>query len=93
MRQRYSTTRRDFLVGASASLAASATNASAQPRIVMNDASRLNPTPTIRHWTVTERGDERIALLRKELKDAASAKRPVVIGAARPPGGAAYSSV
>ena len=83
MRQRYSATRRDFLVGASASLAASATSASAQTRVIMNDASRLNPTPTIRHWTVTERGDERIALLRKELKDAASAKRPVVVGAAR----------
>ena len=76
-------TRRELIGGGAAALAATATGASAQTRIVMNDASRLNPTPTVRHWIVNQQGDERIALLRKELKDAASARRPVVVGAAR----------
>jgi FAD/FMN-containing dehydrogenase len=56
----------------------------AQPRIVLNDASRLNPTPVFRHWT--PRADDRaqfVASLREELKTAAAGGRPVCVGAAR----------
>ncbi len=76
-------TRREALLGAAALAAGAAGSAKTEPRFVMNDASRLNPTPTIRHWIVRENGDLRIALLRRELKDAAAAHRPVVVGAAR----------
>jgi FAD/FMN-containing dehydrogenase len=58
--------------------------ANAQQRVIMNDASRLNPTPVIRHWQ--PKSDPAKALvdeLRSELKSAASANRSVVVGAAR----------
>jgi len=56
----------------------------AQQRIVMNDASRLSPTPVFSHWIVRPNPEEQIiATLRKELKAAASRGRPVVVGAAR----------
>jgi FAD/FMN-containing dehydrogenase len=56
----------------------------AQQRLVLNDASRLNPTPVARHWVATD-GDEAafIARLRTELQEAAAAGRPVAVGAAR----------
>jgi FAD/FMN-containing dehydrogenase len=56
----------------------------AQQRLVLNDASRLNPTPVARHWIATD-GNETtfIARLRAELQEAATAKRPVTVGAAR----------
>jgi FAD/FMN-containing dehydrogenase len=53
-------------------------------RFIVNDASRLNPTPVYRHWIVGS--DEQsffIERLRRELKDAAAAKRPVAVAAAR----------
>jgi FAD/FMN-containing dehydrogenase len=57
--------------------------AQAQQRIVMNDASRLNPTPLFRHWHARSGEADFIAALRRELKDAAAARRAVAIGAAR----------
>jgi FAD/FMN-containing dehydrogenase len=79
--------RRTFL----RSVAASATlpfmtwpRARAAPRTILNDASRLNPTPVIRHVTITKpTTDDLIARIRAELKDAASAKRPVATSVAR----------
>jgi FAD/FMN-containing dehydrogenase len=53
-------------------------------RFIVNDASRVNPTPVYRHWIVGS--DEQsffIERLRRELKDAAAAKRPVAVAAAR----------
>ena len=64
--------------------AALPTVARANQRIIMNDASRLSPTPVVRHWVT--RVDDRagfIAKLRQELKSAAADKRPVCVGAAR----------
>src|ERR1700743_3446477 len=56
----------------------------ADQRIVMNEASQLNPTPVARHVVRTESAqDGLIAAIRMELKDAAKAGRPVAIGAAR----------
>jgi FAD/FMN-containing dehydrogenase len=56
----------------------------AQTRIVLNDASRLSPTPVARHWVVrTDQQAEFVARLRQELKDAAAERRPVAVGAAR----------
>ena len=56
----------------------------AQQCIVLNDASLLNPTPVARHWIATD-GNETafIERLRAELQEAATAKRPVAVGAAR----------
>lgn len=59
-------------------------SARAQPRIVMNDASRLSPTPVVRHWIARPDPQERwIAELRDTLRRAAVERRPVVVGAAR----------
>jgi FAD/FMN-containing dehydrogenase len=58
--------------------------ASVVPRLVMNDASRLDPTPVIKH--VVRRAEPQAQLIdaiRAELKEAAAAKRPVAVGAAR----------
>jgi hypothetical protein len=56
----------------------------ADQRIILNDASRLDPTPVVKHWVVGEKDRETfIARLRQELKDAAAAKRPVMASAAR----------
>jgi FAD/FMN-containing dehydrogenase len=56
----------------------------AASRVVMNDASRLNPTPVFKHIVrAREPRDALIAALRAELKEAAAAKRPVAVGAAR----------
>jgi FAD/FMN-containing dehydrogenase len=58
--------------------------ASADVRLVMNDASRLNPTPVIKHVIRNEEPEEQlIAAIRAELKEAAAANRPVAVGAAR----------
>jgi FAD/FMN-containing dehydrogenase len=79
-------TRRTLVSGAAASvaLAAAPRHARAQQRIVLNDASRLNPVPVFTHW-VAEAGpeDQFIARLRQELKEAQAQKRPVCVGAAR----------
>jgi FAD/FMN-containing dehydrogenase len=56
----------------------------AQQRIVMNDASRLSPTPVFDHWIVKPDAEQQlIADLRGKLKAAASLRRPVAVGAAR----------
>ena len=58
--------------------------ASAEPRLVLNDASRLSPTPVFSHWVA--RGDTEagiIARLRAELAAARQAGRPLVVSAAR----------
>ena len=58
--------------------------ARAAPRTVLNDASRLNPTPVMSHVTITKpTTDDLIARIRSELKEAASAKRPVAASVAR----------
>src|SRR5262249_12490728 len=77
--------RRRFLAyGAVAAAVSFTRKAIAERRIVMNDASRLNPTPVFRHWQPkSDPTDALIDDLRRELKDAAAAGRPVVVGAAR----------
>jgi FAD/FMN-containing dehydrogenase len=55
----------------------------AQQRTVLNDASQLNPTPVIKHWRAKPQELSFIEHLRLELKEAAAAKRPVALGAAR----------
>ena len=77
--------RRDLLAGIGASAAAfSIPESLAQQRLVLNDASRLNPTPVFGHWVASSESEaDVIARLRKELKDAAAAKRPVCVSAAR----------
>jgi FAD/FMN-containing dehydrogenase len=53
-------------------------------RFIVNDASRLNPTPVYRHWIVgSDEQSQFTDHLRRELKDAAAAKRPVAVAAAR----------
>jgi FAD/FMN-containing dehydrogenase len=52
--------------------------------LVMNDASRLNPTPVAKHIVRKQEPlDQLVAAIRAELKDAAAERRPVVVGAAR----------
>ena len=76
--------RRDILTGAAAATVAMASRVEADLRIVMNDASRLNPTPTARYWRAkSDPADRLIAGLRNELKAARAADRSVVVGAAR----------
>ncbi|MGO4735031.1 FAD-binding oxidoreductase [Bosea sp. 2KB_26] len=79
-------TRRAFLSGAAAGAASAfvPTTSAARSREVLNDASRLNTVPVFRHWiTKAEAETDFLAQLRRELKDAAAAKRPVCVGAAR----------
>lgn len=79
-------TRRAFVSSAAAGVASALLPAKsmARPREVLNDASRLNTVPVFSHWiTKAESESEFIAQLRRELKDAAAAKRPVCVGAAR----------
>ena len=55
-----------------------------QQRVILNDASKLNPTPITRHWIVGPDDEASlIANLRLELKRAATTKEPIAIGAAR----------
>ena len=78
--------RRDVMK-AGAAVAVSAAlpeTAAAQQRAIVNDASRLSPTPVARHWVTAPNEDATfIERLRAELKDATAAKRPVAAGAAR----------
>ena len=86
-----SPTRRQLLKTAAAAAAVAALPRSALAagdttgkRFIVNDASRLNPTPVYRHWIVgTDEQSFFIERLRRELKDAAAAKRPVAVAAAR----------
>lgn len=58
--------------------------AHAEPRTILNDASRLNPTPVARHVVITKPAtDDLIARLRTELKDAKAAGRPIAASTAR----------
>jgi FAD/FMN-containing dehydrogenase len=78
--------RRTVLKGAGVLIAASAAPSlgNAESRIVINDASRLNPTPVAVHLTVrTDTEADVIARLRAELKTAAAAKRPFAAAVAR----------
>jgi FAD/FMN-containing dehydrogenase len=78
--------RRAILRGAGTLIAASAAPSlgNAEPRVVINDASRLNPTPVAVHLTVrTDTEADVIARLRAELKTAAAAKRPFAAAVAR----------
>jgi FAD/FMN-containing dehydrogenase len=77
-------TRRSALAcGAAALLVSGRRNtALAQRRVVLNDASRLNPTPVAKHW-VTPDGAQFVEQLRSELREAAAAGRPFAVGAAR----------
>jgi len=77
--------RRDLLAGLGACAAAfSIPQSFAQQRMVLNDASRLNTTPVFGHWVATSESEtDVIARLRKELKEATAAKRPVAVSAAR----------
>jgi len=79
-------TRRDF-VGRTLALAASSACAPAgfaEQRTILNDASRLNPTPVAKHWPARMgEQDEFIVRLRSELAQAAAVNRPVAVGVAR----------
>ncbi|MBS0241697.1 MAG: FAD-binding oxidoreductase [Proteobacteria bacterium] len=80
-------TRRTFVKGLAA-----AAGTSLAPRgtwahgtlTTLNDASRLSLTPVAKHWVVAADEDAMfVDALRRELKEAAAAKRPVAVGAAR----------
>lgn len=77
--------RRSLLVQAgSAAIGLAASRVwAAEPRLVLNDASRLNPTPVAKHWLAESQETSFIERLRLELKEAATTKRPVAVGAAR----------
>ena len=78
--------RRAVLASALASAASALlpSRTSADARLVMNDASRLNPTPVMKHIVRTAEPEAvLIEAIRAELKNAAASKRPVAIGAAR----------
>jgi len=55
----------------------------AEARIVLNDASQLNATPVAKHWVAQPQDVSFIDDLRRELKEAAVAHRPLAVGAAR----------
>jgi FAD/FMN-containing dehydrogenase len=79
-------TRRELIAGALAVAAGMplARRVRAAPRPVLNDASRLNPTPVAKHWRADSADpDDFLARLRAELAEAARAKRPVAVGVAR----------
>jgi FAD/FMN-containing dehydrogenase len=77
-------TRRSFVAATAASAATNLIPAGADIRPIMNDASRLNPTPVAKDWRPKSAPrDPLVEALRAELRDAAAAGRPVVVGAAR----------
>jgi len=79
--------RRQFLRTGAAAIVAPLANlarARATQRTILNDASRLSPTPVAKHITISKPGtDDLIARIRAELKEAAAAKRPVAVSVAR----------
>jgi FAD/FMN-containing dehydrogenase len=85
------TTRRQFLTTGLAAAAAWPTKGLAQTapapaprRTLLNDASRLNPTPVLRHVSLASPSrDDLVARIRAELKDAATDNRPFCVGVAR----------
>lgn len=79
-------TRRDVVRGALtfAASGACAPAGLAQQRTLLNDASRLNPTPVAKHWSVRMgEKEEFIAGLRSELAQAAASHRHLAVGVAR----------
>jgi FAD/FMN-containing dehydrogenase len=79
-------TRRAVLASALASGASAMipAGASADSPLILNDASRLDPTPVVKHIVRgVEPQAQLISAIRAELKEAAAAKRPVAVGAAR----------
>ena len=81
------TTRRDFLRILPAAAAMpfwGASRARATQRIILNDASRLSPTPVAKHVTISKAAaDDLVARIRAELKEAAAEHRPVAASVAR----------
>jgi FAD/FMN-containing dehydrogenase len=75
-------TRREF-VAAGAAAVALPTAAAARQRVILNDASGLNPTPVAKHVIAPDGRDAFIKALRDELREAAQTGRPVALGAAR----------
>src|ERR1700747_2520888 len=79
--------RRTFLKGAAATLVLPLTRISgsrAAQRSILNDASRLSPTPVAKHVTISKPAqDDLIARIRAELKEAAEANRPFAASVAR----------
>jgi FAD/FMN-containing dehydrogenase len=72
------------LAAAAAGAALLPRTASARQRIVLNDASRLSPTPVARHWVVGDDPEAAfIERLRRELKEAQAGNRAFVVGGAR----------
>jgi FAD/FMN-containing dehydrogenase len=79
--------RRHFLGTAAATLAlpfAKMKPVHAAQRSILNDASRLSPTPVAKHVTISKPAqDDLIARIRAELKEAAEANRPFAASVAR----------
>jgi FAD/FMN-containing dehydrogenase len=79
--------RRHFLGTAAATLAlpfAKVKPVRAAQRSILNDASRLSPTPVAKHLTISKPAqDDLIARIRAELKEAAEANRPFAASVAR----------
>ena len=79
--------RRHFLGTAAATLAlpfAKVKPVRAEQRSILNDASRLSPTPVAKHLTISKPAqDDLIARIRAELKEAAEAGRPFAASVAR----------
>lgn len=79
--------RRRFLGGAAATFAlpfASLRPAHAAQRTILNDVSRLSPTPVAKHVLISKPSqDELIARIRSELKEAAATGRPFAASVAR----------
>jgi hypothetical protein len=79
--------RRTFLGAAAATIVlpfAAASRAAAAQRTILNDASRLSPTPVAKHITISKPPlDDLIERIRAELKEAAAAKRAVAASVAR----------
>jgi FAD/FMN-containing dehydrogenase len=78
-------TRRAVLAGALAAAAVRPSlSAQGGERVIMNDASRLNPTPVVKYWRPkSDSAGAYIEAMRAELKDSADAGRRVAVGAAR----------
>ncbi len=78
-------TRRRFLRNATATaFLPLASRAQAEQRTILNDASRLSPTPVVKHVKLAKPGwDDMIARIRAELKEAEAAQRPVTAAVGR----------
>jgi len=75
-------TRRTVVAGALAAGVAPKTPRAAD-EVVLDDASHLNATRVARHVVVRPGGNAAIEALRRELKEAATAGRPIAMGVAR----------